>query len=799
MSAAGHQALQESAQWSLKDIFWRGKSCKVITQNENGPCSLIALCNILLLRGDVIITPADRPVVSYAYLSELIADYLLTRAPGSPGLEAALSILPRTQYGLDVDVDFSSFRSFHTLQSVRRTAEPDGAGELALFELCGVPLVHGWLPDPADADTFDAVTSAGSYNNATDIVVRGNEAAGGAVVKDRGVGTLASSLSISSLDRGKGVATNSWTPQQTQQIRHALALQNFLDSTSTQLTYHGLFVLAQELEAGHPVALFRNSHVSVLYKRLPNEGTPGQPTSPTLYTLVTDSAFLMEDEIVWESLVDIDGASSEMFDGKLQKATLRQGDYVGRSTADPGYGGQGQPQNEDADYALAMQIYQNDQDRAERHQRRRERQSSGQQRQQRAGFIPPTLDNRTPIEVFTTMRYEPDPGLLLASSHNMTHPDALILTLLPAKLREQHEQQLQSDTATDELHKLSLQAPSTNPFLAQTERNTPLASQHRLYSHVPLLTQHLERLKTSAHAMCAAYPEEWSMSGIEQRKALVHSTILDAIEDALAQEIGNSGAIGEVKGIRVGISQAGRIRVNIRTVLAFPSVVESTELAGRAPLPTVRFDTHPTRVRALNLEAVVANKTDARSLYDVAKYRAGADSGVLSGVRPEDGRCFDVIMWNDEISQGGAQRFMTESSLANVIVEYLPTLLDNKSRFITPRASVGALDGLLRHWIVDHNLIEEADISIDELKPMLDHGMAQLWLCNSLRGVWRVDLVDHLPLPPQQQQAQGSGIAHLHEQQASKKNSRFSRPPQQQSTSAAPTKGKKNKKDCTIM
>ena len=46
----------------------------------------------------------------------------------------------------------------------------------------------------------------------------------------------------------------------------ALVIRAFLDSTSSQLTYHGLFHLASKLPSGELVALFRNSHLSVLYK-----------------------------------------------------------------------------------------------------------------------------------------------------------------------------------------------------------------------------------------------------------------------------------------------------------------------------------------------------------------------------------------------------------------------------------------------------------------------------------------------------------------------------------------------------
>lgn len=44
---------------------------------ENGPCPLVAICNVLFLRGDLKIEPEDRELVSFEYLVERLGDYLL--------------------------------------------------------------------------------------------------------------------------------------------------------------------------------------------------------------------------------------------------------------------------------------------------------------------------------------------------------------------------------------------------------------------------------------------------------------------------------------------------------------------------------------------------------------------------------------------------------------------------------------------------------------------------------------------------------------------------------------------------
>lgn len=100
-------------------------------------------------------------------------------------------------------------------------------------------------------------------------------------------------------------------------------MQQFLDATKSQLTYHGLFQLAVALEPGSLVALFRNSHLSVLHKP-EGEGA-------VLYSLVTDCAFLHEPTIVWEPLTDVDGGFSTFVDSNFYRSSPQGGDFVGHA------------------------------------------------------------------------------------------------------------------------------------------------------------------------------------------------------------------------------------------------------------------------------------------------------------------------------------------------------------------------------------------------------------------------------------------------------------------------------------
>lgn len=82
--------------------------------------------------------------------------------------------------------------------------------------------------------------------------------------------------------------------------------------------------MASALEPGALVALFRNSHLSVLYKSSHSEDS-------ALYTLVTDQVFLHETSVVWERLEDVDGGWSTFVDSEFIRATPAGGDYAGHT------------------------------------------------------------------------------------------------------------------------------------------------------------------------------------------------------------------------------------------------------------------------------------------------------------------------------------------------------------------------------------------------------------------------------------------------------------------------------------
>ncbi|CAO1632418.1 unnamed protein product [Sympodiomycopsis kandeliae] len=383
----------ELKSWATKDIIFRGQERKIIMQNENGPCSLLAIANILLLRGDVSLSPPDRPLVTYDYLSSLIAEYLLTQpqSQAEGALDKALALLPQTQHGLNLNPSFLSNDAF-----LDSSATSDAsAKQLALFDLLGIKLYHGFVPDSSAPAEYELARMAGSYDAAVDQVVRGEEVT--AKFFKEALGEDSVSAALKQLKKRGGFAiveSSGWgTELQRRTIDQALSLSEFLDSNSSQLTYPGLFALSA-LPQGALVALFRFNHLSVLYRPSDADfpaqaageqtGAAAQSSSapPSLLTLITDDAFLDDEVAIWETLADVDGRDSgDIYDSRLRKRPA--GSFAG-----PRNGihqeGQSAGGGEDADYALALQLYGEERDRAERQSRRRaERDHQNRQQAQR--------------------------------------------------------------------------------------------------------------------------------------------------------------------------------------------------------------------------------------------------------------------------------------------------------------------------------------------------------------------------------------------------------------------------------
>uniref|UniRef100_A0A3P9A1J9 Ubiquitin carboxyl-terminal hydrolase n=1 Tax=Esox lucius TaxID=8010 RepID=A0A3P9A1J9_ESOLU len=285
--------------YHIKWIKWKEENTPIITQNENGPCPLLAIMNVLLLAWKVKMPPMME-IITAEQLMEYLGDYILDAKPKEiseaqrlnyeQNMSDAMAVLHKLQTGLDVNVRFTGVRVF------------EYTPECIVFDLLDIPLYHGWLVDPQMGDTVKAVGNC-SYNQLVEKIISCKQ-------------------SVSSELAGEGFVA-----------------EQFLHSTATQLTYHGLCELTSTVQEGELCVFFRNNHFSTMIK------FKGQ-----LYLLVTDQGFLTEEKVVWESLHNVDG------DGNFCDSEFRL-----RPPSDPETVYRGQQDQIDQDYLMALSLQQEQQ------------------------------------------------------------------------------------------------------------------------------------------------------------------------------------------------------------------------------------------------------------------------------------------------------------------------------------------------------------------------------------------------------------------------------------------------------
>ncbi|KAK5656238.1 hypothetical protein OQA88_5000 [Cercophora sp. LCS_1] len=402
--------VDKSETYAIKNINWydvnaakNPRTSPILVQNANGPCPLVALVNALSLT-----TPADRPntvlvetlrsreQVSLGLLLNAVFEELMSegRMKGDislpdvselyeflKGLHTGMNVNPRYIPTPEVVTAFKRTSLTHLHPTERSDMIPgtfEDTKEMALYATFSIPLIHGWLPAKEDAVYGSFARQAGSYEDAQNLLFREEE--------------LEDKLSSPQHD--------GLTEEEQQIYQDILTIKSFLSISATQLTKFGLDVIRKSMRPGSVAILFRNDHFSTLYKH---------PQTHELLTLVTDAGYAGHAEVVWESLVDINGERAEFFSGDFRlvggaqhseqghrrsssfpeqssynenggwntvqsRHTLNQSSQQGRSNADdppmsPIH------EQEDRDLALALQLQEEEDERHRNEQERRRRES----------------------------------------------------------------------------------------------------------------------------------------------------------------------------------------------------------------------------------------------------------------------------------------------------------------------------------------------------------------------------------------------------------------------------------------
>ncbi|KAK4204748.1 hypothetical protein QBC40DRAFT_164147 [Triangularia verruculosa] len=391
--------------YHIKNINWfdataakNPRSTPILVQNVNGPCPLVALVNALTLT-----TPADkntalvdtlktREQVSLGLLLDAVFDELMSERRLDPDvplpdISELYSFLQGLHTGMNVNPRFIPTES--VLNSFKRTSlthiHPSQRGEMSipgtfehtremtLYSTFSIPLIHGWLPRPGDHVHQSFARQAASYEDVQNLLFREEE--------------LDEKLSSS---HHQGL-----TEEEQQLYQDILSIKSFLNSSATQLTNFGLDVIKKSMKPGSVAILFRNDHFTTLYRH---------PQTLELLTLVTDAGYAGHAEVVWESLVDITGERAEFFSGDFRLVggashtpstpaarTQGSGNWADVATSpsnrrgrEQGRGGPSHStepptspttEQEDRDFAMALQLQEEEDNRHRQEEDRRRREA----------------------------------------------------------------------------------------------------------------------------------------------------------------------------------------------------------------------------------------------------------------------------------------------------------------------------------------------------------------------------------------------------------------------------------------
>jgi hypothetical protein len=342
--------------YELKRTTFHGQAVTILLQGANGPCPLLAISNILLLRGQISIHE-DMASVSFSHLVDLVANRLLESNPPSPTeseadaanrteqLGDAISLLPVLSRGLDVNVQFSpGSHSRNPCLGFEYTRE------LTPLDMLNIDLCHGWLADPQDT-VATKVLAGRTYNHCVEILVAfrslvGSPVKTAPVLEPEAETSMSynSVVSVSSDDASGASATppafstpvppshsgespvgeatpspvasaggspGASPPRDSSLLIHeGGVVESFMEATATQLTYFGLVQLHSHVSEGQLVIFFRANHFNVMVKH-----------AEKLYLLVTDEGYREEREVVWELLDGIDG-DTEYFNDRFGRPAI---------------------------------------------------------------------------------------------------------------------------------------------------------------------------------------------------------------------------------------------------------------------------------------------------------------------------------------------------------------------------------------------------------------------------------------------------------------------------------------------
>lgn len=165
---------------SFSTKFLQSIDKRIILQNQNGPCPLLAIWNALIIKGELTLPSGavDSSILQHALVGKIMDMHGNSQDKNlQTQIAETIDLVMKGRFveGLDVNPQFGSVSGF------------EFTSEMNVFDLCNVRLLHGWIADK-DGGPAMARLAQMSYNSATEIVCT-------SLADDRMVQNLRSSLS----------------------------------------------------------------------------------------------------------------------------------------------------------------------------------------------------------------------------------------------------------------------------------------------------------------------------------------------------------------------------------------------------------------------------------------------------------------------------------------------------------------------------------------------------------------------------------------------------------------------------
>jgi hypothetical protein len=293
MSTSSNDPLAIPA-FRLKKISFFQRDIMVLCQNANGPCPLIAITNILLLKGRLTIS-TDISYISLDEIVQMVAEIIFEESDKiktsgnysnseeiqlQQTLDDVFTILPKLAKGLDLNIMFNGVNKYEFTQ------------EVSIFDILQIPLLHGWIYDTRGSEE-DSEGEAATVANAI-----GDKSYNHLIFKMVDYQSLMERLNKESQEMEAPIEglVASLKSEEQELYHHGLIINNFMNETASQLTEVGLIKLYEFLSDRHLAVFFRNNHFSTLFSY------NGQ-----LFLLITDLGYSDQEAVVWELLVNVNG------------------------------------------------------------------------------------------------------------------------------------------------------------------------------------------------------------------------------------------------------------------------------------------------------------------------------------------------------------------------------------------------------------------------------------------------------------------------------------------------------------